>query len=490
MRKDETRMLKKIFLIFSCLFSLVLIGSYLFSFPYINGISPENDTFNVVINIGLAANFTHQPSNPTPGDVITFTDTSNNSISNSSIINWTWDLGDGSVVSYEKNATHSYSSAGFFLVAHTVTVEKNGSISDTVSKYIAVISNSGPWNPPPMSYPKNRPPSVKINVPTYAHQNQLITYNGTGSFDPDGFIISYRWDFGDGTTGSGLVVTHSYASNGNYTITLIVTDNDGSTSSNSTTIIIAEEKPGFLFDVHLELEPNAVFLGQNITELVTLINVGQPGMVNGTIIYSIYKDGVLVWSDIENVSILGQKAIYKLIPTKGLDVGEYIYEVVYSYGNTTASTHASFTIKPIPPSTSSTKLSPFVLIILLVIVILILIVCVFLFFTRKKRKEVTITLLLESMFVYKGQDINVLIVINSPRWRTINGTIAFSMYKKDKKIWSNEENVSVFRRKEIYKIISTKGVRKGDYICEVTYVDDDGNATASVRASFTINPIQ
>jgi hypothetical protein len=94
------------------------------------------------------------------------------------------------------------------------------------------------------------------------------------------------------------------------------------------------------------------------------------------------------------------------------------------------------------------------------------------------------------MFVYKGQDINVLIVINSPRWRTINGTIAFSMYKKDKKIWSKKENVSVFRRKEIYKIISTKGVRKGDYICEVTYVDDDGNATASVRASFTINPIQ
>jgi PKD repeat protein len=484
MRKDESRMHKKIFLIFSCLFSLLLIGGYLFSFPYINGISSENDTFNVVINIGLTANFTYQPHNPTPGDVITFPDTS---ISDIPIINWTWNFGDGSVLSYEKNTTHSYSSAGIFHVIHTV--KKTSNISDTISKNIAVTSNSGPWNPPPTPHPKNRPPSAKINVPTYAHQNQLITYNGTGSFDPDGFIISYIWDFGDGITGSGLVVTHSYASNGNYTITLIVTDNSGSTSSNSTTIVIAEEKPGFLFDVYLELEPNVVFLGQNITGVVTLINVGQPGMANGTVTCSVYKGDVKVWFEKENVSVLGQKAINKLIPTKGLDVGEYIYEVVYSYGNTTASTHASFTIKPIPPSTSPTKLPPFVLIILLVIVILILMVFVFLFFTRKKRKEVTITLSLESTTVYQGQNINVLILINSPKRRAITGTITYSMYKGEVKVWSEKENISVFRRKEINKIISTQGVRVGDYVCEVMFFYD-GSTPLPSRTSFTIKPIQ
>jgi len=485
MRRDELRIVKRISLFFSCLFFLFLIGSYLFSFPYINGISPEKDTFNIVINIGLAANFTYQPHSPTLGDVVTFTDTS---ISDIPIINWTWDFGDGSVVSYEKNTTHSYSSAGFFHVTHTV--KKTSNISDTISKNIAVTSNSGPWNPPPTPQPTNRPPSAKINVPTYAHQNQIITCNGTGSFDPDGFIISYLWNFGDGTTGNGLIVTHSYANNGNYTITLIVTDNDGLTSSNSTTIVIAEEKPGFLFDVYLELEPNAVFLGQNITGLITLINVGQPGMVNGTVTCSIYKGDVKVWFDKENISVLGQKAINKSIPTKGLAVGDYIYEVVYSYGNTTASTHASFTIQPIPPTTSPTKVPPFVFIILLVIVILLLIVFVFLFFTRKKRKEVAITLLLESPSVYQGQNINVLILINSPKWRTVNDTITYSTYKGDVKVWSEKENISVFRRKEINKIISTQGVRAGEYIFEVTYVDDDGNATASVRASFTINPIQ
>jgi len=67
---------------------------------------------------------------------------------------------------------------------------------------------------------------------------QEITFNGTGSFDLDGTIGNYSWNFGDGTTGKGSTITHTYYSNGNYTVTLTVTDNDGNNGTNRSSIHI------------------------------------------------------------------------------------------------------------------------------------------------------------------------------------------------------------------------------------------------------------
>ena len=54
-------------------------------------------------------------------------------------------------------------------------------------------------------------------------------FNATGSFDPDGAIVNYEWQFGDGTSGSGPAAAHtySYAGGSTYTAILIVTDDDG-----------------------------------------------------------------------------------------------------------------------------------------------------------------------------------------------------------------------------------------------------------------------
>ncbi len=61
-----------------------------------------------------------------------------------------------------------------------------------------------------------------------------ITFNGTDSFDLDGEITNYLWNFGDGTTGNISAPTHTYYSNGNYVITLTVTDNDDRTHTSTT----------------------------------------------------------------------------------------------------------------------------------------------------------------------------------------------------------------------------------------------------------------
>lgn len=53
-----------------------------------------------------------------------------------------------------------------------------------------------------------------------------ITFDATDSYDPDGTIIIFNWDFGDGESGTGAIVTHSYDEGGEFTVTLIVTDND------------------------------------------------------------------------------------------------------------------------------------------------------------------------------------------------------------------------------------------------------------------------
>jgi hypothetical protein len=152
--------------------------------------------------------------------------------------------------------------------------------------------------------------------------------------------------------------------------------------------IYSNKEEGFLFDVLLELTPDSVYAGQNITALVTMINVGEPGMVNGTLNYTIYKGEEIVWSETENVSVLGQKVINKLIPTKGLSVGEHTCEVVYVYGgNTTASAHTSFTIFPITPRLTPTPLPPIVAIILAVVVLLAFAVFLFRFFKKRRHTE-------------------------------------------------------------------------------------------------------
>ena len=65
-----------------------------------------------------------------------------------------------------------------------------------------------------------------------------ITFDASESFDLDGNITDYSWDFGDGTTGSGVNIGHEYLTNGEYTVILTVTDDEANTGQDSTTTSI------------------------------------------------------------------------------------------------------------------------------------------------------------------------------------------------------------------------------------------------------------
>ena len=76
------------------------------------------------------------------------------------------------------------------------------------------------------------PGSTSANV-VVADVNDSITFNGSGTFTTGGIGATYLWDFGDGNTGLGESVNHTYTTAGFYVVTLTITDTDGCTSTNN-----------------------------------------------------------------------------------------------------------------------------------------------------------------------------------------------------------------------------------------------------------------
>jgi PKD repeat protein len=74
--------------------------------------------------------------------------------------------------------------------------------------------------------------------PEFPDPQRSAEFDASSSYDPDGEIVSYQWDFGDGQIASGEKVSHGFSTCGEYTVTLMVTDNDDLSSYKSNTIIV------------------------------------------------------------------------------------------------------------------------------------------------------------------------------------------------------------------------------------------------------------
>jgi C1A family cysteine protease len=87
----------------------------------------------------------------------------------------------------------------------------------------------------------NWKPVAQTNGPYQGTINQEINFNGSASIDHEGNIISYVWDFGDGTTKTGITNTHAYSQSGIYPVTLKVIDNQSNTNNQTTWAYIDKE---------------------------------------------------------------------------------------------------------------------------------------------------------------------------------------------------------------------------------------------------------
>ncbi len=81
----------------------------------------------------------------------------------------------------------------------------------------------------------NQAPTAAPGGPYTGVQGAAITFDGSGSSDPDGDQLGYTWDFGDGSTGNGIAPSHAYVAGGSHTVTLTVIDTRGASSAPATT---------------------------------------------------------------------------------------------------------------------------------------------------------------------------------------------------------------------------------------------------------------
>jgi PKD repeat protein len=97
-------------------------------------------------------------------------------------------------------------------------------------------------------------------------------FNATESYDPDGIITAYLWDFGDNTNTSGAIVEHAYAAEGNYTVTLTVVDDDGAVNNATLTQIVLHRDVAVLA---VTASKNLIGKGFSVILNVTVENQGD-----------------------------------------------------------------------------------------------------------------------------------------------------------------------------------------------------------------------
>ena len=125
----------------------------------------------------------------------------------------------------------------------------------------------------------NNPPVAEAGGPYTGIKGTAIAFDGSGSYDSDGSIISYYWDFdGDGITDSSEEnPTWTYENTGTYTVTLTVTDNENAVGTDEATVTVTDPASGGTIRVSdVSVETSSKLAGKNTfvsaTAVVTIVD--------------------------------------------------------------------------------------------------------------------------------------------------------------------------------------------------------------------------
>lgn len=136
----------------------------------------------------------------------------------------------------------------------------------------------------------NNPPTASFTVNC---TDLSCSFNGSGSTDSDGTIVSYAWDFGDESTGSGATVNHTYDAGDTYTVMLTVTDDDGAPDSDSQSVTVSSGGGGGGTTMHVgDLDGTSVSNGSTWTANVTVaIHDTGHGAVSSATVSGTWSNG-------------------------------------------------------------------------------------------------------------------------------------------------------------------------------------------------------
>ena len=177
---------------------------------------------SVTVASPLTVSFTETPSSPTTGQVVTFTATTAGGVGT---VSYSWSFGDGAT-STGNPATHTYTSPASFTV----------SVTATDSDGVAAVSSQTLTVRSPLTASFTYTPSNPVT-------GQTVTFTATASGGTSPYTFS--WSFGDGLSATGASVTHSYTTNGTYTVTLTTNDSEGRTATTSNTVPVGQQSQGY-----------------------------------------------------------------------------------------------------------------------------------------------------------------------------------------------------------------------------------------------------
>ncbi|MEV7631667.1 PKD domain-containing protein [Microbacterium sp. NPDC089318] len=146
-------------------------------------------------------------------------DASASADSDGTIEQYRWSWGDSTPDTLGVTASHQYAEAGDHTITLVVTDNRGGTARAT--KVVTVTANQAP---------------VASFTTTVAPLQ--VDVDASASDDADGTVVSYGWDWGDGTEGTGVTASHRYQTAGTYDVTLTVTDNDGTVGTRTQAVTI------------------------------------------------------------------------------------------------------------------------------------------------------------------------------------------------------------------------------------------------------------
>lgn len=202
----------------------------------------------------VVADFEYEPDEPVIGEDITF----DASGSQGEIVSYDWDLGNG-VTRTGEEFTYSYGASGWYDV--TLTVEDDAGNADSTTREVRVFEPE----------PADVTARFEYN-PEVPEAGELVSFDGTDSTGEND-LVSFDWDFSDGTNTPGEIVSHIFDEPGEYTVSLTVTDDEGYQNTTSKDIDVETEHEELEAD--FEYSPNVPRAG----ELITFDTSGSTGTI-------------------------------------------------------------------------------------------------------------------------------------------------------------------------------------------------------------------